>query len=82
MGEKFIKEMTWMIISWVYDTPVKNIALKALHVIHALLLQNPSKNSKSKDHLKSLGQRFEIWKEGNINELYEEGRAIQDRLKS
>ena len=38
------------------------------------------KNYKSKDHLKSLERRFEIWKEGNINELYKEGKSIQDRL--
>ena len=74
--------MTRMINAWVYDTPIKNIALKALHVMPALLLQKPSKNSKSKNHLKLLERRFEIWKEGNINELYEEGKAIQDRLKS
>ena len=47
-----------------------------------LLLQKPSKDSKSKDHLKSLERRFEIWKEGNINGFYENGRAIQDRMKS
>ena len=47
-----------------------------------LLLQRPSKNSKSKEHLKSLERRFEIWKEGNLNEHYEEGKTIQDRLKS
>ena len=48
----------------------------------ALLLQKPSKNSKSKDHLKSLETRFEIWKEEKINKLYEDGKTIQDRLKS
>ena len=53
-----------------------------MHVIPALLLQKPSKNSKSKDHLKSLERRFEIWKEENINKLYEDGKTIQDRLKS
>ena len=46
------------------------------------LMQKPSKNSKSKNHLKLLERRLEIWKEGNLNVLYEEGRAIQDRLKS
>ena len=80
--KSFINKMTRMINAWVYDTPIKNIALKALHVMPALLLQKPSKNTKSRDHLKSLKRRFEIWKEGNINELYKEGRAIQDRLKS
>ena len=59
-----------------------NTALKALHVMSALLLEKQSKDSKSRDHLKSLERRFEIWKEGNINGFYENGRAIQDRMKS
>ena len=59
-----------------------NTALKALHVMSALLLEKQSKDSKSRDHLKSLERRFEIWKEGNINGSYENGRAIQDRMKS
>ena len=74
--------MTRIINAWVYDTSIKDIALKVSDVIPALLLQKPSKNSKSKDHLKSFERRFEIWKEGKINELYEQGKAIQDRLKS
>ena len=36
----------------------------------------------SKGHLKSLEKRFELWKEGNLNELYEERKTIQGRLKS
>ena len=72
--------MTWMINAWVYNTLIKNIALKALHVMPALLLRKPSKNYQSKDSLKSLERRFEIWKEGNFNELYEEGKTIQDRM--
>ena len=61
---------------------MKNTALKALHVMSALLLEKQSKDSKSRDHLKSLERRFEIWKEGNISGIYENGRAIQDRMKS
>ena len=63
-GKSFINKMTRMINAWVYDTPFKDIALKAVHVMPASLLQKPSINSKSKDHLKSLERRFEIWKEG------------------
>ena len=74
----FINKMTRMSNEWVYDTPIKNIALKVLHVVPALLLQKPSKKFKSKDHVKSLERRFGIWKEGNINKLYEEGKATQD----
>ena len=54
--------------------------MKAFHVMSALLLQKPSKISKSEDHLKSLERRFEIWKEGNIKELSKR-KTIQDRLK-
>ena len=46
--------LTRMINAWVYDTPIKDIALKALHVMPALLLQKPGKNSKSKEHPNSL----------------------------
>ena len=56
--------------------------LFVLHVMPTLLLQKPRKNSKSKDHLKSLERRFEIWKEGNISQIYEEGKTIQDWLES
>ena len=56
--------------------------MKALHVMPTLLLQKQRKISKSMDHLKSLETTFEIWKEGSIIELEEEGKAIQDRLKS
>ena len=76
-GKSFINKMMRMINAWVYDTPIKDIALKALHAMAALLLQKPSKNSKSKDHLKLLERRFEIWKEGNINKLYKEGKQFK-----
>ena len=52
--------------------------LFALQVMPTLLLQKPRKNSKSKDHLKSLERKFEIWKEGNISQIYEDGKTIQD----
>ena len=76
-GKSFINKMMRMINAWVYDTPIKDIALKALHVMAALLLQKPSKNSKSKDYLKLLDRRFEIWKEGNINKLYKEEKQFK-----
>ena len=56
--------------------------LESLSCNAALLLNKTTKNSKSKDHLKSLERRFEFWKKRNIDKLYEDGKAIQDRLKS
>ena len=45
------------------------------------LLQNPSENSKSKDHLVSLERRLKLWEEGNISNLLHEGKAVQERMK-
>jgi hypothetical protein len=48
----------------------------------ALLLQKPSKDSKSKDHTKALTRRLELWKKGDIEELIFEAATIQSRLKN
>ena len=39
-----------------------------------------SKGSKASDHARVLKKRLDLWKEGKITELLNEGRAIQDRL--
>ena len=46
----------------------------------SLLLQKPSKTSKSKDHLKALKRRIDLWIKGKIEELLFEGETIQSRL--
>ena len=43
------------------DTLQTMIALKAIHVIPALLLQKLNKNSKTKDHVVALERRLDIW---------------------
>ena len=67
---------------WINDTPLRKIVLKAVHVIPALLLQKPSKTSKSKDHYAVLERRLKLWEEGKIEELLYEGQTIQEKLKS
>ena len=42
-GKRFIKEMTRLINSWLDTTAIKPVALKALMVMPALLLQKPSR---------------------------------------
>ena len=51
-------------------------------IIAALLLQNPSKDSKSKNHVEALKRRLDLWGKGDIIELLEEGETIQHRLKT
>ena len=66
-------------------TAMEVIALKAFVVLQVLLLQKPSAKSKSRDHvhhLHHLQRRLNLWKEGRFDELFREGKAIQQRLKS
>ena len=46
----------------------------------ALLLEKPSKNSKTKDHVAALQRRLTHWHEGKIAELRNEAYAIQQWL--
>jgi hypothetical protein len=51
-------------------------------MLPALLLQKPSKNSKSKEHLKRLEERMALWYDGQITTLLKEGTVIQEHLTS
>ena len=59
--KKYIEEITSLLKLWIQDSPLKSIALKAIHGMPALLLQKPTENSKSKDHLLSLERRLKLW---------------------
>ena len=50
-------------------------------ILPVLLLQKPSKTSKSKEHNIKLEYRLRLWKAGNIDDLIREGRAIQQKLQ-
>ena len=77
-GKRFNKEITRLINLWTDNSPLENIALKAIHVMQAVLLQKPNKFSKGKKHIAVLERRLELWKKGNIIELLNEGESIQE----
>ena len=81
-GKSYIKEVTRLINSWNENSPLKSIALKAVHIMPSLLLQKPSKNSKTKDHISALNRRLELWGEGKFDELLWEALTIQRGLKT
>jgi len=58
------------------------IALKTAFTLCSLVLQKPSKTSKSKDHISCIERRLKLilWMDGKLNDLVLEGRAIQQRL--
>ena len=49
-GKNYIEEVTRFVKLWINDTPLREISLKDVHVMPALMLQKPSKSSKSRDH--------------------------------
>ena len=80
-GKKFICETTRLVNAWVEDSAMKPISLTAIMVMPALLLQKPSRTSKSKDHIESLSRRFELWQKGDLMELLHEGETIQNHFQ-
>ena len=61
---------------------MKDLAFKAVMIMPSLLLQKPSKTSKSKDHLIALERRMEDWFNGDLQKLLHEGDTIQKGLQS
>ena len=47
-----------------------------------LPFQKPSPNSKAKDHVKKLEEKLKLWNEGNIEEVIQEARTIQNRFRN
>ena len=72
-GKLYIEETTRLINSWTHNSPLQDVAFKAIMVMPSLLLQKPFRNSKSKDHLEALERRLQLWKEGELTELLIEG---------
>lgn len=77
----YIAESTKLILHWVNDTHCAEISIKALLIMPQLLFQKPFQNSKCKDHVKTLERRMKLWQEGRLEDLAQEARAIQQRLK-
>ena len=64
------------------DLPLKDTVFKAIMVMPSLLLQKPSQKSKSKDHLRALEWRLELWESGEVMELLNESDTIQKNMKA
>ena len=81
-GESFIEELKKLYTCFNNGSDLQPVALTMASIIFPLLLQKPSPNSKSKDHTRFLEKRLAQWKQGRIEELLEEGRAIQNRFSA
>ena len=77
-----MQEMLKLMKSWNDHTELGKIAMHALMIMPALLMQKPFAKSKSRDHVAALKRRLEMWQEGDFVTLLREGITIQKRLAS
>ncbi|CAM1294773.1 Uncharacterised protein r2_g398 [Pycnogonum litorale] len=80
-GNRFIDELTRLFTAYAEATSIERIALKAIVVFQALMLQKPSAKSKTRDHIKCLSRRMISWQKSEIKDLVIEGKTIQKNLK-
>ena len=79
-GKDFVSEIARLLQAYADESSLKCIALKACMVMQVILLQKPSPRSKVKDHAACLLRRLEMWRNGDIKELYKECKCLQARM--
>ena len=77
-----MEEATRLLSFYNNETELESVALKALIVFAPLILQKPAKNSKRKEHISHVERRLCMWKNGEFEDLINEGKAIQRRIVS
>ena len=80
-GQAFVFELARLIQAYSKGSALEAVALKCACILPALLLQKPNPKSKAHHHVNALNRRFNLWKEGNIMSLLQEGSVIQQRLR-
>ena len=76
-GKSLIDEIFRLMNEWIHESSLKDIAFKTIIVMAGLLLQKPSRKSKSKDHFKLLENRMKLWHAGENIGLLTEAETIQ-----
>ena len=68
-GKAFVTELARLYQAYADGSDLETIAIKACTVAPILLLQKPYRTSKSKDHVKHLQRRLDMWHNGEIESL-------------
>ena len=80
-GKQFIDELQITLKHFSDNTPYQRIAITSFLAMPPLLLQKSTKNSKTAENKQHLKRRLDLWKAGNIQELFKECELIQKRLR-
>ena len=79
-GSSFVQELARLLQAFADGSSMESVCMKAITILQVLVLQKPSRTSKSRDQTKHLKRRMDIWKAGNLEEILLEGRCIQEHL--
>ena len=79
-GEEFIAELARIFNHFSSGSQFERIAFTMAAIIFPLVLQKPSQGSKAADHKRYLEKRLDLWKKGKLDDLLQEGRAVQKRF--
>ena len=82
VGQEFIDEVSKTINLFTSGSHFEEIALTMVMIMFPLLLQKPSRSSKSKDHVQYLSNRLAMWRSGELQKLVKECLTIQRRMKA
>ena len=77
-----LKQRSGLNIGTTTHVDFKDIALKGVMIMPALLLQKPIFKSTAKEHSKCLSKRLKQWESGYLDGLLCESRTIQGKLKA
>ena len=80
VGVAFVHELSLLFQAYAESSALEGVALKAAMILPALLLQKPHARSRTKEHTKHLKRRLNLWKDGDLVSLLDEGQTIQSRL--
>lgn len=76
-----VAEMRRLLLGFVEKTGIERVALTAFFILPHLVLQLPA-SRRAAAKRKAIIRRLEMWQAGDIEGLLEEGRAIQERLRT
>lgn len=81
-GKDFIEELTLTLKHFSDCSPCQEFSITSFLIMMPLILQKPSKNSKTVEHKSHLSRRLALWRAGNLDELVRECEGIQKRLRA
>ena len=77
-GFQFIELLNQQLLSLVEKTPNSNVAMKAAMILPHLLLPK-TKSETNGSNSKTLSRRIILWKQGLLDKLFTESKALQIR---